>query len=96
MQLFKKKILSLETQDVTYFNFAYSETGTACGLTPSVYLYRDAPGTNFIEATLLAYDSNFTNLADPGYYSEYYSTVGVIYSRYWNGTEFVGSAEVCV
>ena len=91
-------ITSVCKSDTTYSNFGYSKTGTACGLPPSIYLYRNTPGTNFVEATLLAYDSNFTNLADPGYYSEYDSTVGAICSRYWNGTEFLGGvdgAEVC-
>ena len=95
MQMFKKRVFSLEPEQFTYVNFAYSESGTSCGLEPSVLLYRNSVGDYFSTATLLATDINFQNLAPAGFYSEYDSDYGSIISREWNGTAFVGLPEIC-
>ena len=95
MQLFKKKIFSTETEDITYVNFAYSESGTACSLSPSVFLYRNSIGNSFLSATLLAVDSNFITLAPPGFYAEHDESFDGVISRQWDGTEFVGLPEIC-
>lgn len=76
-------------------NFGYSDTLTACGATTFVLLYRDVLDGIFEEATILATDLALTNLAPAGYYSELSIYYGTIVSRYWNGTAFVGSSEVC-
>ena len=95
MQQIKKRGLSSRLNIATYANFGYNAGGSACGLTPSVYLYRNSIGQNFFYATLLAEDEDFTILAPAGYYSEFDITQGEIISRYWNGTAFVGAPELC-
>ena len=91
----KKRGLSSRLNIATYANFGFSESGTACGYAPSLYLYRNSIGQAFEAATLLAEDENFTILAAPGFYSEYDGPSGTIISRHWDGTAFVGGPEVC-
>jgi hypothetical protein len=91
----KKRGLSSRLNIFTYANFGFAETGTACGISPSLYLYRNSIGQNFVAATLLAEDEDFTILADAGYYSEFDITQGEIVSRYWSGTAFVGDPDLC-
>lgn len=91
----KKRGLSSRINISTFANFGFSESGTACGIAPSLYLYRNSIGQNFIAATLLAEDEDFTILAPAGYYSEFDITQGEIVSRYWDGTAFIGSPELC-
>lgn len=95
MQQIKKRGLSSKLNIFTYANFGFSESGTACGFSPSLFLYRNSLGQNFFYATLLAEDENFTILAPAGYYSEFDITQGEIISRYWNGTAFIGAPELC-
>ena len=92
----KKRGLSSRLNIFTYANFGFAETGTACGISPSLYLYRNSIGENFSEATLLAEDEDFTVLALEGYYSEFDTTFGEIISRFWDGTAFVGDPELCL
>lgn len=92
----KKRGLSSRLNIATYANFGFTDTlMSACGLTPSVYLYRNSIGQNFVSATLLAEDEDFTIPAPAGYYSEFDSTEGEVVSRQWNGTAFVGAPELC-
>lgn len=96
MQQIKKRGLSSRLNISTYANFGFTDTlGTACGIAPFLYLYRNSIGQNFVSATLLAEDEDFTILAPAGYYSEFDITQGEIISRYWNGTAFVGAPELC-
>lgn len=91
----KKRGLSSRLNIATYANFGYNAGGSACGISPSVYLYRNSIGQNFVSATLLAEDEDFTIPAPAGYYSEFDSTEGEVVSRQWNGTAFVGAPELC-
>ena len=95
MQQIKKRGLSSKLNIFTYANFGFSESVTACGFSPSLFLYRNSLGHAFEAATLLAEDENFTVLAPAGFYSEFDGTQGTIVSRYWDGTAFVGGSEVC-
>lgn len=92
----KKRGLSSRLNIFTYANFGFSDTVTACGIAPFLFLYRNSLGQNFIAATLLAEDPDFTILAPAGYYSEFDITQGAIVSRHWNGTEFVDAPELCI
>lgn len=76
-------------------NFGYSELSTACGSGTFVLIYRDVVNGLFETATKLATNSELTNFAPAGYYSELSSSYGAIISRYWNGSTFVGAPEVC-
>lgn len=91
----KKRGLSSRLNIFTLANFGFSETVSACGIAPFLFLYRNSLGQNFVAATLLAEDENFTILAPAGYYSEFDITQGGIVSRYWDGTAFVGAPELC-
>jgi hypothetical protein len=91
----KKRGLSSRLNIFTYANFGFAETGTACGIEPNVSMYRNSIGQYYGRATLLAEDSDFTIPAPAGYYSEFDADTGVIISRYWDGTEFVGGEELC-
>ena len=95
MQQIKKRGLSSKLNIFTYANFGFSESGTACGIVPNVFMYRNSIGQYYGRATLLAEDSDFTIPAPAGYYSEFDSTQGEIISRYWDGTAFVGGPELC-
>lgn len=92
----KKRGLSSRLNIFTLANFGFADTGTACGIAPFLFLYRNSLGQNFVAATLLAEDENFTILAPAGYYSEFDITQGEIVSRYWSGTAFVGDPELCI
>lgn len=96
MQMFKKRIFGKETTIAEQGNFGYTNTlVSACGLPPTVTVYRNALYGNFYLATILATNVELTILAPAGYYSEFSSNVGAVISRYWDGTTFVGGAEVC-
>lgn len=95
MQTIKKRGLSTKINPFTYVNFGYAESGSACGISPSIFLYRNSIGQNFALATLIANDSEFTSLAPAGFYSELDDSYGAIISREWNGTAFVGMPELC-
>lgn len=76
-------------------NFKYSATPNACESETKVYLYRDVASGSFGLATVLAYDEALTNKAVAGYYAEFDQTYNVNIMRHWNGTNFIGSPEVC-
>jgi len=102
LQIKKRGLSSSSNSIFTYAEFAYnegpaepSEFVSACGLSPSVFLYRNSLGENFIEATLLAEDEDFITLAPSGAYSEFDITEGAVVSRYWSGTSFATLVEVC-
>lgn len=91
----KKRGLSSKLNIFTYANFGFSESGTACGIAPNVFMYRNSIGQYYGRATLLAEDSDFTIPAPAGYYSEFDADTGTIISRQWDGTAFVGAPEFC-
>ena len=95
MQSLKKKIFSDSDDELEYVNFGFSDTISACGISPSVFLYRNSINRNYSTATLLATDIDFNTLAPAGYYSDYDAGNDAVISRYWDGTAFVGSPEVC-
>ena len=76
-------------------NFGYSLTGTACGLTNNVLMYRDAVDDFFELATILSIDPLFSEMAPAGHYSECRADNSVTINRYWDGTAFVGGPDIC-
>lgn len=97
MQNTKKRIFSNyeENNPISYTNFSYSLDTTACGLEPSVFLYKNSESNSFFNATIISTTSDFLNYPPEGYYACYDDIENTIISRYWNGFEFVGSPEIC-
>ena len=97
MQNTHKRIFSdyEEHNPISYTNFSYSLDTTACGLEPSVFLYKNGESNLFYNATIISTTSDLLNYPPEGYYACYDSVSNTIISRYWNGFEFIGSPNVC-
>ena len=88
----KKRIFALSVDNFSYVAFAYDELigNSTCGITPFISYYIDVMDNNFLLATKIASEVDFTSLAPAGNYSD------TFYNRYWDGSVFVGVAEYCV
>jgi len=95
MQNIKKRGLGSDQSSDSEGFFAYSSSGSACGIPASIIVYRDVPDGFYENATILATNEELTIMAPAGNYTEYSLFNGAVINRYWNGSAFVGAPELC-